>query len=113
MHNLRGSLGSDGTLTALPGATPSSQGRPPSFLGGQNIVIRMPPRRLSAKRLSADKPKRVYFAHAVCVYGSEEEKTQLAQIRKRLRPDIVFNPAEYQNHPEKRIDSMSFLFQAH
>ncbi len=65
---------------------------------------------LTPKTRSSSRLKRVYFAHAVCVYGSEEEKSQLTKIRHRFRRAIIFNPADYRGHPEKRLDSMGFCF---
>jgi hypothetical protein len=52
--------------------------------------------------------KNVYCAHALCLYGSPEEFQDLRTIRGRLRKHRVVNPAQYENHPEKRRDTIGF-----
>jgi len=52
--------------------------------------------------------KNVYYAHALCLYGSPEEFQELRTIRGSLRKHRVVNPAEYENHPEKRRDTIGF-----
>ena len=34
---------------------------------------------------------RVYYAHAMCLYGEPEEYQELAQIRRRFRERARFN----------------------
>jgi len=41
---------------------------------------------------------RVYYAHAICLYGSEIEKKQLMLIRTRFKDAEIINPANYPDH---------------
>lgn len=58
---------------------------------------------------AAKKPrKRVYYAHAMCMYGRKEEREELRAIRTAHPRATVVNPGKYQNHPEKLADTMGF-----
>jgi hypothetical protein len=52
--------------------------------------------------------KRVYYAHAMCLYGGPEEHQELAQIRRKFRGAGIVNPADYDGHPDKRRDTVGF-----
>jgi hypothetical protein len=52
--------------------------------------------------------KNVYYAHAMCLYGSRKELQELRTIRGKLRKHRIVNPAAYGNHPEKRRDTIGF-----
>jgi hypothetical protein len=43
-----------------------------------------------------------------CLHGSLRELQELRTIRGRLRKHRVVNPAEYENHPQKRHDAIGF-----
>lgn len=57
------------------------------------------------------KPKSIYYAHAVCLYGEAEEQRQVSQIRRRFHRASIVNPADYQDHPLKRRDTVGFCLQ--
>jgi len=51
---------------------------------------------------------RIYYAHAMCMYGWAAERRELGIIRRKFRGQRIVNPAAYQNHPDKRRDQMGF-----
>jgi len=51
---------------------------------------------------------RVYYAHAMCLYGTLDERQELRYIRRTFRSVIVVNPAAYSDHPGKLSDTMGF-----
>ena len=52
--------------------------------------------------------RKVYYAHAICLYGQADEREELRRIRKRFRRATVVNPARYDGHPDKRADTVGF-----
>ena len=52
----------------------------------------------------------VYYAHAMCTYGTVTEKLELQQIRCAFRGARIINPAKYDSHPEKLADTVGFCF---
>ena len=52
--------------------------------------------------------RRVYYAHAICLYGEADEREELRRIRKRFRQATVVNPARYGGHPDKQTDTVGF-----
>lgn len=52
--------------------------------------------------------KTIYYAHALCVYGTPCEQKELKAIRSRFRKCRVVNPARYSSHPEKLRDNVEF-----
>ena len=44
------------------------------------------------------KALRVYYAHAICLYDTEQEKQELALIRERFEDAEIVNPANHQDH---------------
>jgi hypothetical protein len=52
--------------------------------------------------------KKIYYAHAYCTYGSRCEAAEIKVIRSGLKRHKLVNPSHYNNHPEKRRDSMGF-----
>jgi hypothetical protein len=57
---------------------------------------------------SAKKRAVVYYAHAMCVYGTPCERAEIALIRECLPKTRLVNPARYSGHPEKLADTMGF-----
>lgn len=53
-------------------------------------------------------PERVYYAHAMCLYGRFDEQQELRLIRQTFRRASIVNPADYDGHPEKRADTVGF-----
>jgi hypothetical protein len=50
----------------------------------------------------------VYYAHPMKLYGTPWERKELAQIRKRFPRRRIVNPALYEGHPEKLLDTVGF-----
>jgi hypothetical protein len=44
----------------------------------------------------------------MCLYGRIEERQHMSTIRRRFRQSRIVNPADYQGHPFKRVDSVGF-----
>ena len=40
---------------------------------------------------------RVYYAHAICLYGTEQEKKELVLIREKFEDAEIINPVNYQD----------------
>jgi hypothetical protein len=53
---------------------------------------------------------KLYFAHAMCVYGTDDEKRELAFIRTHYQEAEIIDPGSYEDHPEKTKDSMAFCY---
>ena len=41
---------------------------------------------------------RVYYAHAICLYGTEQEKKEVMLIRERFKDAEIINPVNYPAH---------------
>jgi len=54
------------------------------------------------------KMPKLYYAHAMCLYGEADEREELRRIRKRFRRVHVVNPAKYDGHPDKQTDTVGF-----
>jgi len=52
--------------------------------------------------------KRVYYAHAIVLYGRRAERGELAVIRRKFRRVRIVNPTAYRDHPDKLRDQMGF-----
>ncbi len=52
--------------------------------------------------------RKIYYAHAICLYDEADDQRQLTQIRRRFRRSTIVNPARYDGHPEKQIDTVGF-----
>lgn len=50
----------------------------------------------------------VYYAHAMCMYGHPLERAELDAIRRGLPGHRIINPAEYDDHPEKKREVLNF-----
>jgi anaerobic glycerol-3-phosphate dehydrogenase len=50
----------------------------------------------------------LYYAHAMCTYGTIAEEFELKQIRTGFRRVRIVNPASFDGHPEKRKDTVGF-----
>jgi hypothetical protein len=53
---------------------------------------------------------KIYYAHAKPIYRTVAERLELTQIKSRFPRAQVVNPAKYENHPDKRRDTMDFCF---
>ncbi len=52
--------------------------------------------------------RKIYYAHAMCLYGEPEEHQELTSIRRKFRGSRIVNPADYDGHPDKRRDGVKF-----
>lgn len=50
----------------------------------------------------------LYYAHAMCTYGTISEEFELKRIRSRFRRVRIVNPSKYDGHPEKLKDTVGF-----
>jgi hypothetical protein len=50
----------------------------------------------------------LYYAHAMCTYGTIAERFELKRIRSGFRRVRIVNPSEYDGHPEKLKDTVGF-----
>jgi hypothetical protein len=50
----------------------------------------------------------LYYAHAMCIYGTTAEKLELKCIRSEFHGVRVVNPSKYDGHPEKLVDTVGF-----
>lgn len=50
----------------------------------------------------------IYYAHAMCAYGHAIEREHLDAIRRGLPGNRIINPADYDNHPDKRREVLTF-----
>jgi len=54
--------------------------------------------------------RRVYYAHAMKLYGTEREKKEIAIIEKSLSNVEIINPPTYEGNPRKSIEGMDFCY---
>lgn len=50
----------------------------------------------------------LYYAHAMCMYGTVAEEFELKGIRCEFRRVRIINPAKYDGHPDKLKDTVGF-----
>ena len=51
---------------------------------------------------------KVYYAHAMCLYGTEQEKEELTLLRKNFQNAEIVNPADHQNNLDGTEEQMDF-----
>jgi len=51
---------------------------------------------------------KIYYAHAICTYGSEQEEMERKCIKKEFSNCVVVDPSLYENDARKRRDGMQF-----
>lgn len=51
---------------------------------------------------------KIYYAHAMCIYRTDDEENEIQQIRQNFPDHIIVDPGTYANNPEKRRDSMEY-----
>ncbi len=51
---------------------------------------------------------RVYHAHAICTYGSQQEQIEIMSIKANFLECTIVDPGSYENSVEKRNDGMEF-----
>jgi len=54
--------------------------------------------------------EKMYYSHAMTLYGSSIESYEKSQIRKNIPTVKIVDPGKYQDNPEKRRDEMKYCF---
>ncbi len=52
--------------------------------------------------------EKVYYSHAMPLYGTSKEAYEKSQIRKNISVVKIVDPGTYQDNPEKRKDGMDY-----
>lgn len=52
----------------------------------------------------------VYYAHAMCIYGTDYEKEELGLIKKHLPDYQIVDPGSFQANTEKSREGMKYCF---
>jgi hypothetical protein len=53
---------------------------------------------------------RIYYAHAICTYGTQTERAERKVIRARFPKCRIIDPGNYEGNIEKRTKGMSYCF---
>jgi len=51
---------------------------------------------------------KVYYAHAIPLYGTKQESTERRQIIKKFQKVEIIDPGSFQDNPEKQRGGMEF-----
>lgn len=51
---------------------------------------------------------KIYYAHAMCIYGTDDEKEEILQIKDNFPDHLIVDPGTYANNPEKRNGGMEY-----
>ncbi len=51
---------------------------------------------------------KIYYAHAMCIYGTNDEEEEIQQIRQNFPGHSIVDPGTYTSNPEKRRDTMEY-----
>lgn len=51
---------------------------------------------------------KIYYAHAMCIYGTEDEQREIDHIKKNFPEHSIVDPGTYASNPEKRRDQMEY-----
>jgi hypothetical protein len=51
---------------------------------------------------------KLYYAHAMCLYGTIPEEFELRRIKSAFGKAQIVNPAKYSRHPDKLKDTIGF-----
>ena len=54
------------------------------------------------------KALKVYYAHAMCLYRTEQENNELKLIREKFKDAGIVNPADHRDRSEEAEDAMNF-----
>lgn len=54
---------------------------------------------------------RIYYSHAMPLYGTPEENLQKQQISKNIPKAVIVDPGSYQDNPEKRSGGMMYCLE--
>jgi len=51
---------------------------------------------------------KIYYAHAMCIYGTDDEEKVLLHVKKNFPNHTIVDPGSYANNPEKRSGTMDY-----
>lgn len=51
---------------------------------------------------------KIYYAHAMCIYGTDDEKIELEQIQESFPEHSIVDPGSYASNPEKQDGGMEY-----
>ena len=51
---------------------------------------------------------KIYYAHAMCIYGTDDEIEEINHIKSTFPDHSIVDPGTYASNPEKRRDGMSY-----
>ncbi len=51
---------------------------------------------------------KIYYAHAMCIYGTDDENAEISQIKDNFPDHPIVDPGTYANNPDKRKDGMGY-----
>lgn len=54
---------------------------------------------------------KIYYAHAICLYGTKHEKNEMKQIKKKFPTSRIIDPGSHENTFEKSIRGMEFCLE--
>jgi len=54
---------------------------------------------------------KIYYAHAICLYGTKHERDEKSRIKKRFPKAKIIDPGSYENNLEKFIGGMNYCLE--
>ncbi|MCH7562033.1 MAG: hypothetical protein IIC67_11860 [Thaumarchaeota archaeon] len=51
---------------------------------------------------------KIYYAHAMCIYGTDDEDTEMLQIKQNFPDHSIVDPGTYASNPDKRNGGMEY-----
>jgi len=51
---------------------------------------------------------KIYYAHAMCIYGTNDEEIEIQQIEQSFPDHSIVDPGTYANNPDKRNGGMKY-----
>ena len=51
---------------------------------------------------------KIYYAHAMCIYGTDDEEVEIQQIKQNFPDHSIVDPGTYVNNPDKKNGGMEY-----
>ena len=51
---------------------------------------------------------KIYYAHAMCIYGTDDEKEEILKIKNLFPDHAIVDPGTYASNPDKREEGMEY-----
>ena len=51
---------------------------------------------------------KIYYAHAMCIYGTDDEKIEIQQIEEKFQDHSIVDPGTYASNPDKKEEGMEY-----